>query len=202
MQIREACSAILDARGDRVIVSTMTAMFTFDALRFQSPRISSVPLMGGAASIGLGLSLARPDVGVIVVDGDASLLMQLGGLVTVAENKPHRLTHFVVANRAQFHGMSNLPIPGGDNVDLCAMACAAGYLSAHTFSDVALLQQALPELLDAPGPNFVVLDITPEPPALGAERPQKEVPDRQFQRMGAEATALAAWYEEREETQQ
>lgn len=202
MRIREACAAILDARGDRVIVSTMTAMFAFDALRFMGPRVSSVPLMGGAASIGLGLSLARPDVGVIVVDGDASLLMQLGGLVTVAENAPRRLTHFVIANGTQFHGVSNAPLPGGATVDHCAIARAAGYANAHRFGDLQALERALPTVLEEDGPSLVVLDIIPEPPMLGADQPQQEIPDKQFQRMGAEAAALAGWYADRREAQQ
>lgn len=112
MRMGEACHLIANARGENVIVATMGAMFAFDALNVTERRLSSVPLMGGAASLGLGLALARSSVGVIVVDGDASLLMQLGGLVTVAESGPTQFVHFVVENGVQFAGASNLPTPG------------------------------------------------------------------------------------------
>jgi len=194
MRIGQACQCIAQARGDRVIVATMGAMFAFDALGVGERRLSSVPLMGGAASLALGLSLARPDVATIVVDGDASLLMQLGGLVTVADNAPRRLLHFVVQNGAQFAGASNLPVPGGKSVDFSAMARAAGYREAHRFEDVDSLRAALPALLAAEGPVFVTLVVEPEPAQFGAERAQPEIPDRQFQRMGAEAEQLASWY--------
>lgn len=194
MRIVEACKEIAQARGERVIVATMGAMFAFDVLGVTERRLSSVPLMGGAASLGLGLALARPDHGVVVVDGDASLLMQLGGLVTVADSGATNLIHFVVHNGAQFAGAANLPVPGGHDVDFRAMALAAGYASAHSFEDAAALGQALPALLDTKGPVFVVLKIEPEAPQFGPAKPQPEMPDRQFLRMGAEAEQLGVWY--------
>jgi phosphonopyruvate decarboxylase len=194
MRIMEACKQIAEARGERVIVATMGAMFAFDMLGVTERRLSSVPLMGGAASLGLGLALARPDQGVVVVDGDASLLMQLGGLVTVADSRATNLIHFVVHNGAQFTGGSKLPVPGGKSVDFCAMALAAGYASAHRFDNAASLADALPALLAARGPVFVALDVEPEADQFGAHQPQPELPDRQFERMRVEAEQLGVWY--------
>ncbi|WP_322034248.1 thiamine pyrophosphate-dependent enzyme [Paraburkholderia sp. J76] len=194
MRIGEACQQIALAREQRVIVATMGAMFAFDALGVTERRLSSVPLMGGAAGLGLGLALANPHVGVIVVDGDASLLMQLGGLVTVADSGVSNFVHFVINNGAQFAGTSNLPVPGGAGVDFCAMALAAGYASAHVFDDPDALAAALPALLAATGPTFVTLMIEPEPARFGPELQQPEIPDRQFQRMGMEAEQLSVWY--------
>ncbi|RFU44788.1 thiamine pyrophosphate-dependent enzyme [Paraburkholderia sp. DHOC27] len=194
MRIGEACQQIARARGQRVIVATMGAMFAFDALGVTERRLSSVPLMGGAAGLGLGLALANPAVGVVIVDGDASLLMQLGGLVTVADSGVTNFIHFVVQNGAQFAGTSNLPVPGGDTVDFCAMALAAGYASAHTFDEPGALADALPALLAATGPTFVALKIEPEAPRFGPDQQQPEMPDRQFQRMGMEAEQLGVWY--------
>lgn len=194
MRIGEACHQIAQARGERIIVATMGAMFAFDALKVSEQRLSSVPLMGGAPSLALGLALARPDIGVIVVDGDASLLMQLGGLVTVAESGATNIIHFVVQNGAQFAGVSNLQVPGGERVDFCAMARAAGYKNSHTFDDAAALGAALPHLLATPGPTFVALKVQPEPSRLGAESGTPEIPDQQFQRMRLEAEQLGVWY--------
>lgn len=194
MRIQEACEQIGKARGERVIVATMGAMLAFDALGVNERRLSSVPLMGGAASLGLGLALGQPGTGVIVVDGDASLLMQLGGLVTVADAGPANLVHFVVQNGSQFTGGANLPVPGGNQADFCAMALAAGYASAHGFDNTLELADALPSLFALQGPVFVSLKVEPEPSRFGVDLPQPEMPDRQFQRMGLEAEQLGVWY--------
>lgn len=194
MRIGQACQCIAQARGERVIVATMGAMFALDALGVTERRLSSVPLMGGAASLALGLSLARPDVRTIVIDGDASLLMQLGGLVSVADNRPRGFLHFVVQNGTQFTGASNLAVPGGHEVDFSGMARAAGYRSVHRFDTAEALGRAMPELLKEEGPTFVTLVVEPEVSQLGAEHPQPELPDRQFMRMGMEAEQLAGWY--------
>ncbi len=194
MRIGEACKLILQERGNSVLVATMGAMFAFDALEATQPRLSSVPLMGGAPSLGLGMAIARPDVHVIVVDGDASLLMQLGGLVTVADAGVLNFIHFVVHNGAQFAGVSNLPTPGGMQVDFVGMARAAGYAQTVQFDDAASLAAALPSLMAAKGPVFVTLVVEPEPSRFGKATPQPEIPDRQFQRMALEAEQLGAWF--------
>jgi phosphonopyruvate decarboxylase len=142
--------------------------------------------MGGAAGIGLGLALARPDLAVIVVDGDSSLLMELGGLVTVAHNKPARLIHFVVNNGVQFNGLVNLPRAGtSPNCDFAAMAKAAGYSRSQKINDLMVLTSVLQDLLVAEGASFIELVIEADPAFVGQSNPQPLLPDLQFQRMRA-----------------
>jgi phosphonopyruvate decarboxylase len=192
MDILSACKAIEDRRENHILVATMGAMTAFDQLGAAQPRINSVPLMGGAASIGLGLAIARPDIGVIVVDGDASLLMQLGVLATVAEQQPEHFFHFVVNNGAQFTGFSNLGVAAGGRVDFAGLARAAGYRRAIRIAEEAELQAALDGLLSEKGPVLVELVVEPSDPKPGVPA-VFEIPDQQFQRMGAEAQALSAW---------
>lgn len=196
MNIISACRAIQQARGNALLVATMGAMGAFDAVAAQQPRVSSVPLMGGAPGIGLGLALSCPDKKVVVVDGDASLLMQLGNLVTVATQRPANLYHFVVCNGTQFTGMSNLPVPGGGHVDFCAMAKAAGYTDAQSFDDADELAKALPAILDGIGPRFIALQVDPNPPTFSATTPQQDWKDWHFHRMHREARDLIAWIAE------
>src|SRR2546428_9773535 len=54
--------------------------------------------MGLASSIGLGVAMARPEVGVIVIDGDGSLLMNLGSLATIGLVQPSNLIVIVMYN--------------------------------------------------------------------------------------------------------
>ena len=190
MNILSACRVIEHARNNALLVATMGAMGAMDALGAAQPRVSSVPLMGGAPGLGLGLALARPDHKVIVVDGDASLLMQLGNLVTVAANRPANLYHFVICNGTQFSGMSNLPVP---NVDFCAMARAAGYRDAHRFDDEPAFAAAITSILDAEGPRFIALHVEPDAPRFSAATPQQDWANLHFDRMRGEARALSAW---------
>jgi Thiamine pyrophosphate enzyme, C-terminal TPP binding domain len=152
-------------------------------------RISSVPLMGGAAGIGLGLALAQPQRQVIVVDGDASLLLELSGLVTVASAAPANLIHVVIKNGRQFTGLANLHAPA-QSFSFAEAARNAGYRSAQTIADGVRWAETLAQLLKTPGPHFVELLVEPMPQRAGAGFEQTELPDQQFERMGREALAV------------
>ena len=183
----QTCKLIAEQRGDAVLVSTMMAMFVFDHLGVPPQgRLSSVPLMGGAAGLGLGIALGRPDQKVIAVDGDASLLMQLGGLVNVGERAPKNFVHFVMNNGTQFTGIANLQRVGTKSADLAALARAAGYTRAERFADLDALTRELPGLLAADGPVFVELVVASPPASYVAESKQpQQLPDLQYTRMGS-----------------
>ena len=195
MNLLQACTIIENARKDAVLVATMGAMFAFDGIKAAQPRISSVPLMGGAASLGLGLAIAEPLRKIIVVDGDASLLMQLGGLATVADRQPANFVHFVVRNGAQFTGVANLATPAESCVDYAGLAAAAGYRRTYRFEDETELAAHIDEVMSGGGPTFVELRVVTPPPIPGAPT-KMEIPDMQFQRMGVEARALSTWLQE------
>jgi len=154
-------------------------------------RISSVPLMGGAAGLGLGLALAQPQRRVVVMDGDSSLLMELGGLATVASIAPKNLLHIVVHNGTQFTGLGNLKI-ATDDFQFAAVAQKAGYAHAERINDGAAWAERFPQLLAMDGPVFVELMVEPVPQQTKPGFEQEEMPDRQFDRMGVEALALQA----------
>jgi phosphonopyruvate decarboxylase len=191
-----AMAALIEARATHqpkaVFVATMSAQFALDTLGETARRIDSVPLMGGASGIGLGIALARPDVPVVVIDGDSSLLMELGSLATVANNRPRRYLHIVVDNRVQFNGLRNLPAPSAEaGLDFAAMARGAGYDHAQRIDTHADWVAALPQLLARTGTSFVELGVRPDAPLIGAQRPQPILPDLQFVRMRMGVRKLA-----------
>jgi phosphonopyruvate decarboxylase len=198
MKILQACDCIVQASPDAIRVATMGAMNTLDRLGVEQPRLNSVPLMGGAPSLALGLALGLPEQKVVVFDGDASLLMQLGGLVSVAGQGPRNFYHFVMHNGTQFTGLSNLPIAGPRSVDFCQLAEGAGYRRVYAIHDIDTLQDRLPEIFGGEGPVMVELIIEPEPQSFSADNPQQDWTDRQFTRMGVEARQLQAWLAQEE----
>jgi sulfopyruvate decarboxylase subunit beta len=81
--------------------------------------------MGLASSMGLGIALSRPELKVVVFDGDGSLLMNLGGLTTLARYRPRNLTHVVFDNESLL-SVGGFPTATSTGSDLAAIAAAAG----------------------------------------------------------------------------
>ena len=101
----------------------------------------------------------RPDKKIMVLDGDGSLLMNLGSLVTVAGMEPKNFLHFVFEDGA-YWTTGGQPIPGNGKFNLSAMANDAGYKSSHSFEDLETLVSELPSLMRQDGPIFVSIKIT------------------------------------------
>ena len=81
--------------------------------------------MGLASSLGLGIALSRPDVTVVVLDGDGSILMNLGGLTTLARYRPNNLVHVVFDNESLL-SVGGFPTATATGSDIAGMAAAAG----------------------------------------------------------------------------
>lgn len=188
LHCEEACRIVAGiAASDDVVVITMSTMKIFPGVAPQANYVSCVPLMGGAASLGLGIATARPDLRVWVLDGDASLLMELGSLVTVAEGMPRNLVHLVFDNRVQYGGTANLASPRAGAIDFCAMARAAGYPMALEIEGAQSMAATLSGLPRNAGPVFGHVRVEPDPGYYTATTPQREIPDNQITRMGDEA---------------
>jgi phosphonopyruvate decarboxylase len=194
---KEAIAAFARHRGEgaseAIVVATMTSIRWIGEYSQSALNISCVPLMGGASALGLGLALARPDRWVVVFDGDGSLLMQLGSLVSIAGAAPPNLTHVVFNNGVWFENMVNLPVPGNGQTDYAGMARAAGIPDVHRCTSLSQWERTLPGLRDARGPSFVELVVTPESDAVWSHNaPQPDLPEAQFTRMGNEGRRMRA----------
>ena len=191
-----ACLTIAKARQGAILVGTMTAHHVFDDHQVPHPRLDSVPLMGGAPSLGLGLAIACPQQKVIVVDGDASLLMQLGGLATVVDQAPENFYHFLLHNGTQFSPVCDLPIPARKTIDFAGVAHSVGYRHVHRFDDAAAFAEAIEGILASEGPVFVELQIDPGKPVHGVTL-MFEIPDTQYKKLGRQMRAVSLWIRER-----
>src|SRR5260370_27057669 len=111
--------------------------------------------MGIASSHGLGLALGRPHQRVIVLDGDGSLLMNLGTLVTIGAAAQKNLIHFVCRN-GTYEANGSHPIPNAA-VDFNGLARAADYRVLYEFSVLTDFAAQIPEVLRQEGPVFATL---------------------------------------------
>jgi thiamine pyrophosphate-dependent acetolactate synthase large subunit-like protein len=191
MSTAQAVTAIAAHRPeDAVVISTMSSLRLFPRLSPSPLNLSCVPLMGGASALGLGIALAQPTRRIILLDGDGSLLMQLGSLVTVAGVCPENLYHFVFDNGVWFEGGANVALPAAGRLSWTGLATAAGYTTTYSFDEPAALAEDLGAVLDSPGPCLIRLDIDKDAAdrrPWSAENLQDETPDSQFTRMGDEA---------------
>jgi phosphonopyruvate decarboxylase len=187
----DAADVIARNRGEAIVVCTMTTIMTF-AQRHPHPlNMRVAPLMGGASSIGLGLALALPGKRVLVLDGDGSLAMQLGTVLTISEAAPENLYHFVFHNGVLYEGGGRLPIAGSGMADLAGIARSAGYSAVRCYSRLQELEQDMESLLALRGPVFILLEIDiPPTPRWSEDNTQAELPDWWFTQMYEDARRI------------
>jgi sulfopyruvate decarboxylase subunit beta len=158
MMKRDECFRILAGHlTDEIVIASYSSAVDWSALGARTRNYFSVGAMGLASSHGLGLALGRPTQRVLVLDGDGSLLMNLGSLVTIAAVAPANLVHFVCKN-GTYEANGSHPIPN-PNVDFSGLARAAGYAEVHDFSDLAAFTQQIGHVLAQDGPVFATLAV-------------------------------------------
>jgi thiamine pyrophosphate-dependent acetolactate synthase large subunit-like protein len=163
MMKRDECFRILKRHvTDEVVVSTYSSAVDWLALGERTLNYFSIGAMGLDSSHALGLALGRPDKRIICLQGDGSLLMNLGCLVTIAAAAPRNLVHIVVQNRT-YEANGGHPIPN-IKTDFAAMARSAGYAHAHEFSELANFEQQAAHVLKQEGPVFATLHVEPSGP--------------------------------------
>jgi|TARA_B110000093_G_scaffold88622_1_gene95856 phosphonopyruvate decarboxylase len=143
---------------DEIVVAVYQTLFDWMAINPRDLNYVATGAMGQASSHGLGLALANPQKEVLVFDGDGSILMNLGSLVTIANAEPKNLHHFIFENGVyEVNGAH--PIPGHKKVNFGAMAKAAGYRFVTVFSDIETFESEVTEFLKQPGPALAVMKI-------------------------------------------
>ena len=116
--------------------------------------------MGLAPAIGLGLALTQPDRRAVVFDGDGNLLMNLGILAMIADQRPANFVHLVFDN--EVYGSTGNQASLSRGVRLDRLAAAAGFAPAVAVTEPWALESALRAGVGADGPHFVLVKVTAE----------------------------------------
>jgi thiamine pyrophosphate-dependent acetolactate synthase large subunit-like protein len=114
--------------------------------------------MGSASSVGLGLALARSDLRVVVLDGDGSLLMNLGSLATIAACNPPNLVE-VVFDNGSYETTGGQATHTTRGTDLAAIARGAGIPHVATVTGLDEFAEAVGQALRVAGPWFVLAPV-------------------------------------------
>jgi len=157
MKRQEAIEIIITTINPQDAVVSTTGLISREIFeRFDSDRNVYVPgSMGLASSIGLGLAIACPNRRVVVIDGDASLLMNLGSIITIGNKQPANLLHIVIDNGA--YGSCNEEKSMSDTAHLDTLALNVGYQYVRTVGNQEDTKRATMEF--ERGPGFVLAKI-------------------------------------------
>jgi sulfopyruvate decarboxylase subunit beta len=185
MSLVESLAALHEVRRDEIVITTMAAAREWQKLGKSPLDFVLVPSsMGQATSLGLGIALAQPKRKVVVCNGDGSMLMNLGSLVTITAQAPANLIVLVFDNGV-YEITGSQPTPAAAplrhdaaaTVDFGALASACGFRQVWVYRDVNNWRENVARLIAGPGPVFVHLLIEPvdtdellRPPGPSPER--------------------------------
>ncbi len=121
--------------------------------------------MGLASSMGLGLALSLPDQKVVVLDGDGSVLMNLGTLSTLARYRPRNLVHVVFDNESLL-SVGGFPTATATGTDLAGIARSAGVPRATSVSTLDDFVREVRDAIHGDGLATIVAKVEAKGPPL------------------------------------
>jgi thiamine pyrophosphate-dependent acetolactate synthase large subunit-like protein len=142
--------------------------------------------MGLAYPIAFGVALAQPERRVIALEGDGSILMQLGSFATIAVQKPRNLAMVLLDNGA-YQITGGQPTASGQGTDLIAMARGAGLMQSNWAADEADFDGQIVRALREDGPFVIGCRIDNEKPRDTTERDPARIRDNFMRGLGVTA---------------
>ncbi len=154
--------------GEAVIGGIGNTNFDLWAAGHRPQNFYMLGSMGLGFPIALGVALAQPQRRVFGLEGDGSLLMQMGCLTTIATLKPKNLTMIVMDNGVyQITGAQ--PTPAAAVADIVAIAAASGLSNSVWAADEEDFERLVDQSLSATGPTLIGVRID-DKPGVGATR--------------------------------
>lgn len=161
MRRDEVLTLLAKHRTDEIVLTTMSTAQEWPAYSQSKYDFNARGTgMGHLPDMGLGVAVACPDRQVWVFNGDGSMLMNLGVLVSIAHVAPRNLILFVFENEI-YEVTGGQPIPGHGRAEFSDMAKGAGFPHTFTFSELPVLEKELPQILKLDGPVCVTLRASP-----------------------------------------
>ena len=158
MKRKEAIEIVMTTISPEDVAISTTGLISREIFeKFDSKRNIYVPgSMGLASSIGLGLAISCTNKRVVVIDGDAALLMNLGSIVTIGSIKPANFLHIVIDNNA--YGSCSEELSMSDSAHLDRLAKDVGYSYVKIANSQESLKSAI--LTFKNGPGFILVKIS------------------------------------------
>jgi thiamine pyrophosphate-dependent acetolactate synthase large subunit-like protein len=133
--------------------------------------------MGLAFPIALGVALAQPDRRIFALEGDGSLLMQLGCLATIASLKPKNLS-LIVMDNGIYQITGSQPTPAAASSDIVAIAQGCGLADSAWAADEEDFERLVDQALVATAPTLIAVRIDDKPGVGTTDRDPVQVRQR------------------------
>jgi len=158
MKRYEAIEVISQSLNGSELVISSTGMISRElfTIRDAPQNFYMIGSMGLASSIGLGLALSLPEKQIIAIEGDGSILMNMGSIATIGHFAPKNLIHIVLDNGT--HDSTGGQATVSDTVKLEGVAHAAGYRLTQTAASKEGLRKAITRLSQQ-GPAFFLVKV-------------------------------------------
>lgn len=161
MYIKELVAAFAPHRGNALVVSGRAGKHWVEFSETGLDLPLGDPAMGGHAGFSLGLALAQPDRPVVLFDTEGDLLMNLGILATIAEQRPRNFYYFLMDNEV-YATTGGQPVPNAQKVAYDAVARACGIERTYAFTEIEDVSRNMKTIFANPGPVFVWNKVHPE----------------------------------------
>jgi thiamine pyrophosphate-dependent acetolactate synthase large subunit-like protein len=151
---RDAIEIIKNRAGKNTAIISSTGLISRELFDYRddSANLYMVGSLGLASSIALGIAVSK-NIPIIVIDGDASVLMNLGSLVSIGRRKPKNLIHIVLDNDAYASCSEEKSM--SDTANLAIIAKKVGYRTIFTVKDQKQLDRAIRLSRKMNGPIFI-----------------------------------------------
>ena len=151
---RDAIEIIKNRAGKNTAIISSTGLISRELFDYRddSANLYMVGSLGLASSIALGIAASK-NISIIVIDGDASVLMNLGSLVSIGRRKPKNLIHIVLDNGAYASCSEEKSM--SDTANLAIIAKKVGYRTVFTVKNQKQLDKAIRVSRKTNGPIFI-----------------------------------------------
>jgi sulfopyruvate decarboxylase subunit beta len=182
MQRDDVLRTLAKHRTDELVLTTMSTAQEWPAYSQNAFDFNALGTgMGHLPDMGLGFAVACPDRKVLILNGDGSMLMNLGVFVSIANAAPKNLILFVFENEV-YEVTGGQPIPGKGRVNFADMAKGAGFPHSFEFDELSAFDKELPNTLKLDGPVYATVKARPSGkplstkavPVLAASRALRE----------------------------
>jgi thiamine pyrophosphate-dependent acetolactate synthase large subunit-like protein len=176
-------------REEAVIGGIGNANFDLWASGQRAQNFYMLGSMGLAIPIAVGVAIAQPRRHVIALEGDGSLLMQLGCLATVAERRLKNLT-IVVWDNGIYQITGSQPTASAATADLVAIARGAGIAESAWAADEGDFDRLIASALKDGGPCFIAARIDDRPAVGTTERDPVQIRERFMRGLGVKSLQI------------
>ncbi len=162
MKRSETIKIILNCLSDKDIALFTTGMISREAfdIKDRKGNFYMIGSMGLISSVGLGMAL-NTIKRVFIIDGDGSILMDMGTIATIGLQKPSNLVHIVLDNES-YQSTGEQP-SASKTAQLDKIAMNSGYVYSTEVKETERLKVVLKDIVDKIGPFLILLKVLERP---------------------------------------